>query len=178
MEWDAKIELVHYHDTTAKFLLPTDQISCATQHHNGEGGFPVSTLCQSSLSTECTKVVFIPTLTASTQTGTWWSCKTKIHTWSTALFSISACWGPTIMHVTLHWHAAIFELIVPLMNFFYAHVTCRKPTESSKWFAIRYCLVYGKIESNTAFKVFNHFMKMKSSECCIHSLSHKWTASN
>lgn len=57
---------------------------------------------------------------------------------------------------------------------------CRpKATESPKWFSFGYHLNFGKIWcSIAALVVLSCLGKLKSDECCVHSISHRQTASN
>ena len=71
---------------------------------------------------------------------------------------ISACWGPTKMSIALHWRAAIFESVVPLLNLCDAHaIIAIKPAESSEWFPLGYRQASGKIWCNTAARVVPSF---------------------
>jgi hypothetical protein len=71
---------------------------------------------------------------------------------------ISGCWGPTGTSVTLHWRAAIFDSIVPLLNLCFAHsIVDKNPTDLPNGFHLAITKLLAKFDEVPLLELFCHF---------------------
>jgi hypothetical protein len=73
---------------------------------------------------------------------------------------ISACWRPTGTSVALHRHAAIFELIVPLLNLCDAHsIVTKNPLNFLNGFHFAITKLLAKFDAIPLLESFHNFRR-------------------
>jgi len=71
---------------------------------------------------------------------------------------ISASWGPTRTSVDLHWHPAIFESVVPLLNLCDAHaIVTKNPLKLQNGFHLAIAKLLAKFDATPLLESFHHF---------------------
>ena len=73
---------------------------------------------------------------------------------------ILACWGPTGMSVALYRRAAIFELVVPLLNLRDVHGTvAENPLNLPNGFHLATAKLLAKFDAVPLLELFRHFRR-------------------